>query len=258
MNSYSGFDTVPSGSKGEIEPFQLHVPDSELADFHTLLRLSKIGPDTWENRTATRDGGGHYFGITRDWLSNAKDTWLTKFDWREHEAVINSFPNFKKTIRDGDDILSIHFTALFSRKKDAVPVIFMHGWPGSFLEFLPVLEILRTKYTADTLPFHAIIPSLPGYGLSSGPPLDRDFSVQDIARILNQLMVELGFGNGYVAQGGDIGYFLARRLSIAHDECKAFHGKSGDMIIMTRMINQKRKWSAHIENTNSKLPGRPP
>lgn len=228
MASSHGFNTVPAGATDKVEAFQLHVPEAELSDFKTLLKLSKIGPATYENSTSAQEAGKS-FGITREWLTEAKDTWLKSFDWRKHEDYINSFPNFKVPIQDGDgdgEPLSIHFAALFSRKEGATPVIFMHGWPGSFLEFLPMLEILRTKYTADTLPFHAVVPSLPGYGLSSGPPTDRDFSPNDAARVLNQLMVDLGFGTGYVAQGGDVGYFLARRLSVAHEECKALHGES--------------------------------
>lgn len=225
MANFNGFDKIPSGAKGKAEAFQLHVPETELADFKTLLRLSPVGPQTWENQTSTREAGNN-FGITRDWLADTKKTWLEKFDWRAHEARINSFPNFKIAVPNGDaEPLSIHFAALFSRKKDATPVIFMHGWPGSFLEFLPMLELLRTKYTADTLPFHAIVPSLAGYGLSSGPPLDQDFTMVDSARAMDQLMAELGFGSAYIAQGGDVGFFLARLMSDAYDGCKAFHGK---------------------------------
>lgn len=225
MASFHQFDTLPAGTTGTIEPFQLQVTDAEIDNCKTLLLLSKLGPQTWENSKASRDSGKNY-GITRDWLSDAKDAWLFNFDWRKHEARINSFPNFQTTIQDDDTASSfrLHFAALFSRRKDAVPVLFMHGWPGSFCEFVPMLDLLRTKYTADTLPFHAIVPSLPGYGLSSGPPTDRDFTTKDAARLLNQLMVNLGFGSGYVAQGGDVGYFLARRLSAEHDECKALHG----------------------------------
>lgn len=225
MASFNGFNQLPSGATGKAEAYQLSVPDKELSGLKTLLSLSPVGPETWENKTSTRDQGNN-FGITRDWLANAKETWLEKFDWRAHEAHINSFPNFKIAIKDGDDEpLSIHFAALFSKKKDATPILFMHGWPGCFLEFLPLMELLRTKYTAETLPFHVVVPSLPGYGMSSGPPTSRDYSLADTARVLNQLMIELGFGSGYVAQGGDLGSILSRRLSVAHDECKAFHGK---------------------------------
>lgn len=227
MSPFTGFDAVPAGAPGKPEPFQLHVPDSEIADFKTLLKLSPIGPQTYDNTVSTREEGGKYFGVTRDWLSSAKDTWLNSFDWRAHEARINSFPNFKITIPDeGATPYSVHFAALFSKNKNAVPVIFMHGWPGCFLEFLPMLDLLRARYTPETLPFHAIVPSLTGYAMSSGPPTDRDFTTVDCSRILNQLMIDLGFGSGYIAQGGDVGYFLACTMSARHDECKAYHGES--------------------------------
>lgn len=217
----SSFGNIPSGASGKPEPFTLHVPDSELEEFRVLLRHSKVGPETWEN--SRKDGE---FGVTRDWIAAAKDTWLNEFDWRTHEAHINSFPNFKIPIQDAEcGEFNIHFAALFSARRDATAVVFMHGWPGSFVEFLPILDILRTKYTPETLPFHAIVPSLPGYTLSSGPPLDKDFTLDDAARVLNHLMISLGFGGGYVAQGGDVGYFLARIMAGKHDECKALHGK---------------------------------
>lgn len=73
---------------------------------------------------------------------------------------------------------------------------------GSFLEFLPIMSILRERYTPATLPYHIIVSSLPGYAFSSAPPLDRDFQLQDIARLMNKLMLQLGFEHGYAVQGG--------------------------------------------------------
>lgn len=95
--------------------------------------------------------------------------------------------------------------------------------PGSFLEFLGVLEILKKKYRPEELPFHAIVPSLPGYAYSSGPPLDKDFSTADAAHIIDKLMVGLGFEDGYIAQGGDVGSFLCRVLGVTSKSCKAVH-----------------------------------
>jgi microsomal epoxide hydrolase len=96
----------------------------------------------------------------------------------------------------------------------------LHGWPGSFLEFLQILSILKDRYTPETLPYHIVVPSLPGYAFSSKPPLDKDFRVEDVARIINTLMVQLGFGSGYVAQGGDIGSRISRVLAASYKECK--------------------------------------
>ncbi len=80
--------------------------------------------------------------------------------------------------------------------------------------------MFRQEYTPDELPYHLIVPSLPGYTFSSGPPLDRNFTTTDIARVLDQLMKDLGFESGYVAQGGDIGSRVARGLAVDHESCK--------------------------------------
>lgn len=78
---------------------------------------------------------------------------------------------------------------------------------------------MRTRYTPATLPYHLIVPSMPGYAFSSRPPLDHDFDTIDVARIFNTLMVGLGF-SGYIAQGGDIGSKIARILSVQYENCK--------------------------------------
>lgn len=116
---------------------------------------------------------------------------------------------------------SVHFTALFSPKKDAIPILFLHGWPGSFLEFLPIMKLLSDKYTKDpgSFPYHIIVPSLPGFGFTK-IHADKNYVNQDATRILNKMMVGLGFGSGYLAQGGDMGAGLARGLAIDHKEAK--------------------------------------
>jgi pimeloyl-ACP methyl ester carboxylesterase len=97
---------------------------------------------------------------------------------------------------------------------------------GSILEFLPLLSLMKKEYSPKDLPFHLIVPSLPGFNFSSGPPLDRDFTMLDAAEILNSLMVQLGFGEiGYVSHGGDIGSRLSRLLGAKHEGCKAVHRK---------------------------------
>jgi microsomal epoxide hydrolase len=136
------------------------------------------------------------------------------------EKHVNSFHHWTVPIQDSKGNFAIHFMGLFSANPAAVPVVMLHGWPGSFLEFLQILSILKDRYTPETLPFHIVVPSLPGYAFSSPPPLDSDFRVEDIARVVNTLMVQLGFGSGFVAQGGDIGSKVARVLAATHRECK--------------------------------------
>lgn len=140
---------------------------------------------------------------------------------RKHESHMNSFPQFIAPIKDDDGkTYDIHFVALFSEKKDAIPIVLCHGWPGSFLEFLPMFDILRKRHSPADLPYHLVVPSLPGYTFSSPPPLNKDFGIHDVARLFDKLMVSLGFGNGYVAQGGDIGSKVARVMCAEHEACK--------------------------------------
>jgi len=95
---------------------------------------------------------------------------------------------------------------------------------GSILEFLPLLSLMKKQYSPTELPYHLIVPSLPGYNFSSGPPLDRNYTMLEAAETLNSLMIELGFGEtGYVAQGGDIGSRLSRLLGAKHQSCRAVH-----------------------------------
>lgn len=91
---------------------------------------------------------------------------------------------------------------------------------GSFLEFYKILKLLSGKHTAEELPYHIIVPSLPGYAFSTGPPLEREWSCEDAATILNKLMVGLGFGDGYIVHGGDLGSMIARIMAVQFEQCK--------------------------------------
>jgi microsomal epoxide hydrolase len=86
------------------------------------------------------------------------------------------------------------------------------------------MTLLREKYSPETLPYHIIVPSHPGFALSSDPPLDRDWQVADTARILHKLLLSIGFGStGYLVQGGDIGSFFSRIMAATYSECKGMH-----------------------------------
>lgn len=215
MEEMANYAQLPHRSSVETKPFVVKTSDADLQGLLDLVRLSKLGPRTYENTAA----GGKY-GLTYDWMSQAKDRWTSGFDWRSVEARINALPNFISTIIDDDGSShAVHFVGLFSKKKDAVPLMLIHGWPGSFLEFLGVLDALQSKYTPDELPYHVIVPSLPGYAYSEPPPTDRDWKLQDSARLLNKLMLGLGL-DGYLVQGGDIGSYTSRIIG-TYDACKA-------------------------------------
>lgn len=199
----------PSSAK----PFTLNISDQDIDEWRQLLKLSKLAPETWEGSQEDRR-----YGVTRKWLAEAKDYWLNTYSWRDEEKRINSFPNYRMQINGVD----LHFVALFSEKKDAVPIQFLHGWPGSFIEFLPMLSLIQKQYpSAQDLPYHIIVPSLPGYTLSSRPTV-HEFTMKESSAVLNQLMVNLGFPK-YIAQGGDVGSFNARISAQNHKECAGIH-----------------------------------
>ncbi|KAJ5614431.1 hypothetical protein N7528_008085 [Penicillium herquei] len=208
------FSTLPPTAKIIPTPFTVSIPKQQLDDLETLIRLSKLAPHTYENSQLDSK-----YGVTTDWLVTMRDLWLRSYKWKASENRINSFPQWTTEIEG----ITIHFLGLFSERKDAIPILLIHGWPGSFLEFLSILELFRNEYTPSTLPYHLIVPSLPGYTFSSGPPLDRNFGTQDIARVLDQLMRNIGFESGYVAQGGDIGSRIARELVVDYESCKVVH-----------------------------------
>ncbi|GAB1208849.1 hypothetical protein APSETT445_007614 [Aspergillus pseudonomiae] len=224
------FSQVPSTARITPHPFTVSIPQEPLTELHTLVKLSKIGPRTYENSQPDAR-----FGITSEWLTGIREKWLNDFDWYRQfnrlkytlppgkacEARINDFPQFTAEI----DEIRVHFAALFSENPDAVPIVLLHGWPGrpfagSFLEFLPLLQLFRDEFSPSTLPYHLIVPSLPGYGFSSGPPLDRNYSSHDAARVIDRLMKDLGFESGYIAQGGDIGSRISRILAVDYASCK--------------------------------------
>ena len=217
--SFNGFDAVPHGASDAIKPWQVDIPQQDLDDLTRLLKASRLAPPTFENSLPQHD---RHLGLRRDWLLAAKKYWETEFDWRKHEKHVNSFPQFKASIDDALGVFDVHFVSLFSKRKDAIPVLLLHGWPGSFLEFLPLLDILRSQYTAETLPYHLVVPSLPGYTFSSRPPLDQDFRSEDAARIFDELASALGFGS-YVVQGGDVGGRVGRVIASQYPNCKAVH-----------------------------------
>ncbi|PNS18936.1 hypothetical protein CAC42_6031 [Sphaceloma murrayae] len=214
------YTKIPSAAKVKPTPFTVNVPEEKLQQMVQLIKLSPIGPSSYENQDTSRE-----FGVSKDWLAKAKDHWATDFDWRAHEKRINSYPNYHVEVTDDDGISkwNMHFIALFSNNENAIPIGFFHGWPGSVLEFLDMLDLIKNKYTPDTLPYHIIVPSLPGYAFSSGPPLTKDANRIDMSRVCQKVMHALGFEKGYLAQGGDLGSFVSRQAAQDDDACKGFH-----------------------------------
>jgi epoxide hydrolase len=193
MSSQSDQESTP-GPQLSIKPFRLSIPESELVDLRRRLLATR-----WPNREAVRDWSqGAPLEVVRDLC----DYWIHHYDWRRCEAWFNSFPQYKASI-DGEEI---HLFHIRSRQQDALPLLLLHGWPGSVLEFHKVIEPLidPTAHQGTRQDsFHVIIPSLPGYGWSSQPS-STGWNLKRMAKAMVALMELLGYQQ-WVAQGGDWG-----------------------------------------------------
>jgi microsomal epoxide hydrolase len=157
------------------------------------------------------------YGAERSEVQAIVDYWATTFDWRLTEAEINKHPQFLTEI-DGE---RVHFLHIRSADPDAIPLLLTHGWPGSIIEFLHLIEPL-TQPGTDERPFHLVIPSLPGFGFS-GPTVTPGVDPYRIAGMWAQLMAGLGYDR-YVAQGGDWGSIITSHLGARDaDHCVGIH-----------------------------------
>ncbi|MDG6102549.1 alpha/beta fold hydrolase [Dactylosporangium aurantiacum] len=171
-----------------IRSYTVDVPQTAIDDLHARLR-DTLWPDELP-------GVGDSYGVPVDRVRALTEHWLERFDWRAVEARINRHPQFVTEI-DGENI---HFLHVRSPREDAVPLILTHGWPGSIIEYLDVIEPLSRD-------FHLVIPSLPGFGFS-GPTRSRGWNRHRTARAWNELMRRLGYDR-FGAVGNDAGSMIA-------------------------------------------------
>jgi len=196
-----------------VEPFEFRVDDTELEDLADRLRRTRFA--------APVAGDGWDAGVPLRYLRELVGYWVDTYDWRAEEARFNAHPQFRTTL-DGQ---SIHFLHARSPHEDALPVVLVHGWPGSFLEFLDVVPRLTDPpafggRAEDAC--HVVVPSLPGYGFSEAPRVPG-WDVARIAGALAGLMGRLGYGR-YGAQGGDWGAQVTTRMAVLDPEhCIGLH-----------------------------------
>ena len=215
----------------QIRPFTLSVDQSELDALQTRLAMTR-----WpEKETVTDWSQGAPLAKVRALI----DHWQHHYDWRRCEAMLNGW-GMHITEIDG---LDIHFCHIRSPHENAMPLIMTHGWPGSIIEFCHVVGPLTnpTAYGGKAEDaFHLVLPSLPGYGFS-GKPTATGWGIECIARAWDILMDRLGYGTGYLAQGGDWGSAVTAQLGmLAPLGLKAIHVNmavtrptAGDMTDMT-------------------------
>ena len=186
-----------------IRPFHVNFPEAELTDLRRRVNATR-----WpESETVTDDSQG----VPLEMMQELTRYWGTDYDWRKVEARLNALPNFLTEI----DGLDIHFIHVRSQHEDALPLIVTHGWPGSIIEQLKIIEPLTNPTAhggsaADA--FHVVIPSLPGYGFS-GKPTATGWGPPRIARAWVALMKRLGYTE-FVAQGGDWGAAVTQTMGI--------------------------------------------
>jgi pimeloyl-ACP methyl ester carboxylesterase len=180
--------------KTTIRPFDVNVPDAELTEL-----VKRINATKWPDRETVTDGSQ---GVQLATIQKLARYWATTYDWRKCEAKLKALPNFITEI----DGLDIHFIHVRSKHDNALPLIVTHGWPGSVVEQLKIIDPLTnpTAHGASASDaFHLVIPSLPGYGFS-GKPTTSGWDPARIARAWVMLMKRLGYRQ-FVAQGGDWG-----------------------------------------------------
>jgi len=194
----------PAGSgQTEIRPFRFTASDADLTDLRRRINATK-----WPERELVPDSSD---GVPLRTMQNLARYWGTQYDWKKCETKLSAVPQFTTEING----LDIHFIHVKSKHANALPVIVTHGWPGSIIEQLKIIEPLTNPTAfggtaADA--FHVVIPSLPGYGFS-GKPTTAAWNPVSIARAWAELMQRLGYTR-YVAQGGDWGNSVSESMAL--------------------------------------------
>ena len=187
----------------DIRPFHVDIPDEALEDLRR-----RIAATNWPERETVADQSQ---GVPLAMIQKLARYWMTDYDWRRCEANLNALPQFITEI----DGLDIHFLHVRSQHEDALPLIVNHGWPGSIIEQLKIIDRLTepTAHGASAADaFHVVIPSMPGYGFS-GKPMSTGWGPERMGQAWAELMKRLGYG-GYVAQGGDWGAFVVDQMGL--------------------------------------------
>ncbi|MDB5789344.1 epoxide hydrolase family protein [Caballeronia mineralivorans] len=193
----------PLAGDTSIRPFQFRASDKALADLHRRILATR-----WPSRELVNDATQ---GVQLHTMQKLAHYWTTDYNWRKIEAKLNALPQYVTNI----DGVNIHFIHVRSKEKNALPIIVTHGWPGSIIEQLKIIDPLTnpTAHGASASDaFDVVIPSLPGYGFS-GKPTEVGWDPARIARAWTVLMKRLGYTR-YVAQGGDWGDAVTEQMAV--------------------------------------------
>jgi pimeloyl-ACP methyl ester carboxylesterase len=199
--------TEESADARAIRPFTIEIPEAEIE----TLR-ARIAATRWPEKETVADQSQ---GVQLETVQELARYWATDYNWRRCEAQLNALPHFMTEI----DGLNIHFIHVKSRHEDALPLVVNHGWPGSIIEQLKIIDPLTdpTAHGASASDaFHVVIPSMPGYGFS-GKPTSTGWGPERMGQAWAGLMGRLGYTR-YVAQGGDWGAFVVDQMGLQAPE----------------------------------------
>ncbi|KAK4877488.1 hypothetical protein RN001_009994 [Aquatica leii] len=203
-NAYWGPGNAPVKQDTSIRPFKISVPDEVLEDLRHRLETDRPYTPPLENIQ-------QQYGFNTNLLKEIVEYWKTKYNWRERETFLNQFPQYKTKIQ-GLDIHYLHIKPKVPSNVKVIPLLILHGWPGSVREFYEIIPFLTQINKERGFVFEVIAPSLPGYGFSQAASKPGMGSNQ-IAMILKNLMKRIGFDKFYV-QGGDWGSIVVTDMAV--------------------------------------------
>ena len=186
-----------------IRPFKINVPEEEVTELKRRIKATR-----WPEKETVADQSQ---GVQLGTIQELARYWADEYDWRKVESTINSYPHFITEI----DGLDFHFIHVRSKHEGAMPILVAHGWPGSIIEQMKLIEPLTnpTSHGGSAVDaFHVVIPSMPGYG-NSGKPTATGWNPKRIAQAYGELMTRLGYTK-YVAQGGDWGSIVVNSMGV--------------------------------------------
>ncbi len=193
----------------QLEPFQIHVPDEDLAELRRRLRQTRWLPEVPRS--------GWRYGIDLSFMQEITAYWADEFDWRSIESLLNGFPQFRTSLTAWNgESLGIHVIHRRSSRPDARPLMIQHGWPSSVYDFHQIIDQLAEPSNPDAPAFHVIAPSLPGYGWSE-IPTQAGLGPAAIADMWAELMSQLGYDE-FLYHGGDWGAAIGGQLALRHPE----------------------------------------
>lgn len=196
-------DRTEAEEDSTVRTFHLSASDAELEDLHRRIDQTRPVPSLHNSQ--------FNYGFNSEHLQKVISYWRNNFDWKKQVAKINQYPHFKTNI-EGLDVHYVHVKPrTVPEGTKVIPLIMVHGWPGSFYEFYGLIPLLTEPSQSECFVFELVCPSIPGYGFSEAPH-QKGFDSVCAARIFLKLMKRLGFEHFY-AHGGDWGWLVTTNMA---------------------------------------------